>query len=257
MAASEDEANQMRAAIQQLQAQLQGLHAQATQAQTAAAQARPVPPEEPTRLESVVDMRLLNRLPSFNGDDSEWKTWSFVFESMASLVDLDGLMERCTAEPTEANLHLSAQTAEMQVRMKALYHVLITTCKGKALSLLQMCPRHNGAITWRRMKEEYEPRSGGRLTALLMGLLRPEWDKAAQTGAREWEQAWMLWEKNVNEYEAQSGEKFLGRHSYSDRHEMVTVGCAGNHQTKPCDNRRGLHTATEGGPRVHSFRSCV
>ena len=90
--------------------------------------------------------------------------------------------------------------------MKALHHILITACKGKCLTLLQMVPHHNGAIGWKRMKEEYEPKSGGRLTAILMGLLRPEWDAAAKQGAREWELAWKEWEEQVAMYEAQSGE---------------------------------------------------
>ena len=124
-------------------------------------------------------MRVFSRLPSFSGEDADWRQWSFVFESMAGLVHLDTMLDHCVTE-TEANLQLDRQSEDVAKKMKALYHILITTCKGKALTTLQMIPRHNGAIGWKRMKEEYEPKSGGRLTAILMGLLRPEWDSAAK-----------------------------------------------------------------------------
>ena len=57
------------------------------------------------------------------------------------------------------------------------------------MTIMQMVPKNNGAIGWRRLKAEYEPRSGGRLTAMLMGILKPEWDDAAHRGADVWEAA--------------------------------------------------------------------
>ena len=82
------------------------------------------------------------------------------------------------------------QTSDVQLRMKALYHLLVSTTRGRALTILQMVPKNNGAVAWKRLKAEYEPRSGGRLTAMLMGILRPEWDEAATRGADAWEAAW-------------------------------------------------------------------
>ena len=120
-------------------------------------------------------------------------------------MDLDAIL--LGAETTdEMSLEYSAQKKETQLRMKALYHLLASTTKGRALTILQMVPKNNGAIAWKRLKAEYEPRSGGRLTAMLMGILKPEWDGAATRGADAWEAAWKVWEKNINLYEAQAGE---------------------------------------------------
>eukprot|EP00959_Pyramimonas_sp_CCMP1952_P250600 5238039-Pyramimonas_sp.AAC.1 len=65
-----------------------------------------------------------------------------------------------------------------------------------------MVPKNNGAIGWKRLKEECEPKSGGRLTAMLMGVLKPEWETAIRGGVRTWEAAWKEWEKSVSLYEA-------------------------------------------------------
>ena len=71
---------------------------------------------------------------------------------------------------------------------------------------MQMAPKNNGAMGRRRLKLVYEPGSGGRLTAMLMRVLRPEWDEAALRGLDAWEAAWKVWEKNVSMYEVQDAE---------------------------------------------------
>ena len=68
----------------------------------------------------------------------------------------------------EADLDFAQQTPEIKLRMKALYHLLVATTRGRALTIMQMVPRNNGAIGWKRLKSECEPRSGGRLAAMLM-----------------------------------------------------------------------------------------
>ena len=157
------------------------------------------------KLESIIDTRIINKIGVFSGDDGDWKQYCFVFESTAGLVDLDAIL--LGAETTdEMSLKYCAQKKETQLRTKALYHLLVSTTKGRALTILQMAPKNNGAIAWERFKAEYEPRSGGRLTAMLMGILKPEWDEAATRGADAWKTAWKVWENNVNLYEAQAGE---------------------------------------------------
>ena len=65
MAATQEEANQLRQALQDLQAQL----AQVQLAQAAAT--TPGGPADDGQLHSVVDMRLLSRLPSFTEEDAD------------------------------------------------------------------------------------------------------------------------------------------------------------------------------------------
>ncbi|CAK0850526.1 unnamed protein product, partial [Prorocentrum cordatum] len=125
---------------------------------------RPESQAEDRRLESIVDTKILSRIGVFSGADEEWGQWCFVFESTAGLVDLEQIMTHCeNADETEL---------------------------GKALTILQMVPKNNGAIGWKRLKDECEPKSGGRLTAMLMGVLKPEWETAIRGGIRMWEAAW-------------------------------------------------------------------
>ena len=135
------------------------------------------------KLESIIDTRIIGKIGSFSGNDEDWKHWCFVFESTVGLVDLEGVIFE-SENTEEVDLMFLNQTPEVQLRMKALYHLLVATTRGRALTILQMVPRNNGAIGWKRLKAEYEPRSGGRLTAMLMGVLKPEWDEAAKKGVR-------------------------------------------------------------------------
>ena len=119
MATTPEEAVQLRAVVQNLQQQLAAVQLNQQQqaqqqAQANAAQAAAAPPEE-KQLQSIVDVRLLQRLPAFTGEDGDWRQWSFVFESMAGLVHLDALLDHCVAE-TEVSLVLGNQTPMSQGR---------------------------------------------------------------------------------------------------------------------------------------------
>ncbi|CAK0822283.1 unnamed protein product [Prorocentrum cordatum] len=194
----------MEAALQELQ-RIVGEQAAQIQRLTEGAQ-RPEAQAEDRRLESIVDTKILSRIGVFSGADEEWRQWCFVFESTAGLVDLEQIMTHCE-NTDETELGWATQSERVQLRMKVLYHLLIAATRGKALTILQMVPKNNGAIGWKRLKDEYEPKSGGRLTAMLMGVLKPEWETAIRGGIRTWEAAWKEWEKSVSLYEAQSLEK--------------------------------------------------
>ncbi|CAK0836500.1 unnamed protein product, partial [Prorocentrum cordatum] len=191
----------MEAALQELQ-RIVGEQAAQIQRLTE----RPESQAEDRRLESIVDTKILSRIGVFSGSDEEWRQWFFVFESTAGLVDLEQIMTHCE-NTDETELGWATQPERVQLRMKVLYHLLIATTRGKALTILQMVPKNNGAIGWKRLKDECEPKSGGRLTAMLMGVIKPEWETAIRGGIRMWEAAWKEWEKSVSLYEAQSLER--------------------------------------------------
>ena len=158
------------------------------------------------RLISIVDGNIVNKIGLFSGEDEDWKQWCFIFESTAGLIDLDSVLAVSEEVVDEKVLTYSVQTDEIKLRMKALYHLLVSTTRGRALTIMQMVPKGNGAIGWRRLRAEYEPRSAGRLTAMLMGILKPEWEEAACHGPNAWEAVWKECEKNVASYETQAGE---------------------------------------------------
>ena len=103
MTATQEEANQLRQALHNVQAQLAQVQLQQAEATTAGS------PADDGQLHNVVDMWLLSRLHSFTKEDAEWRQWSFVFESMTGLVHLNTRMQLCVTEP-EANLDISIHT---------------------------------------------------------------------------------------------------------------------------------------------------
>ena len=52
---------------------------------------------------------------------------------------------------------------------RALFSLLVAKCEGKAFGIVQLCPKGNGLEAWRRLKDEFEGRSGNRLAAMLRG----------------------------------------------------------------------------------------
>ena len=41
-----------------------------------------------------VDPRVMNKCPTFSGGDTEWSEWSFIFESVTAMANLEPAMER-------------------------------------------------------------------------------------------------------------------------------------------------------------------
>ena len=72
--------------------------------------------------------------------------------------------------------------------------------RGKAATIARSAERQNGADIWRLLKEEYEPRTGSRLSALLVGILDPRWADDTAGFAVDLRQ----WETSVRVYEDQA-----------------------------------------------------
>ena len=61
----------------------------------------------------------------------------------------------------------------------------------------------NGFLAWKLICAEFQPQVGGRHNAMLTALLHPDWSRSA-----DFEVGKAAWEKNIIQYEAQSGERF-------------------------------------------------
>ena len=77
---------------------------------------------ENKKLETIIDTRILGKIGVFGGDDQGWKQWCFVFESIAGLIDLDTIL-LASATEDEGKLVFANQTSDVQLRMKAFYHL--------------------------------------------------------------------------------------------------------------------------------------
>ena len=66
-----------------------------------------------------VDPRVMNKCPTFSGRDTEWSEWSFIFESVAAMANLEPVME--SAFTVSAEKTLAELTPEMKLGAKQLY----------------------------------------------------------------------------------------------------------------------------------------
>ena len=175
----------------------------------------------------MIDPKAYGRPRSFSGADEEWDGWAFVARSHLSLLteDAEHWLEVAEAAPGgSASVLLAALTAEARDFARVLYHVLVSTVQGKALAVIRGGERANGLQCWVLLCDEYEPKSGSRLTTLLCGLLAPPWQGLEGPAFLR---ALAAWEVEARRYESQSQEAIgegikvatLMRHApESDRH---------------------------------------
>ena len=93
----------------------------------------------------------MNKCPTFSGRDTEWSDWSFIFESVAAMANLEPAMEGAftgLAEKPFAEL-----TPEMKLSAKQLYYLLVNTARReKALTLVRSAEKHHGIAAWKRIE---------------------------------------------------------------------------------------------------------
>ena len=66
------------------------------------------------------------------------------------------------------NIHMDPDTRALSAQ---LYYMLIMVCQEGAQKLLEHAGDTEGGVAWRRLLDEYEPRTAGRQCALLQELL--------------------------------------------------------------------------------------
>ena len=119
---------QLAQALAEVRQQLGEAHRLAMEAQRAGVQSS-------TTSTGHVDPRVINTWSTFSGRDTEWSEWSFIFESVAAMANLEPAMEGALtglAEKTLAEL-----TPEMKLSAKHLHCLLVNTVRRKALTLCQ------------------------------------------------------------------------------------------------------------------------
>ena len=142
--------------------------------------------------------------------------WSLKFEAFTSLLGWDDAMTTAAMHGTEVSLQGVEQAVTETAR--ALFSLLVAKCEGKAFGIVQLCPKGNGLEAWRRLKDEYEGRSGNRLAAMLRGILNPRERRTRDSdNNREFLESLNDWEILTSEYRAASGE------NVSDRVLVATI----------------------------------
>eukprot|EP00971_Amphidinium_carterae_P161436 3201019-Amphidinium_carterae.1 len=126
-----------------------------------------------------IDIKTLRYPGEFSGREADWRQWCFKWEAYTALLGMEDEMTIAARSSPEALRGEQGQSAETTSRSRRLYHMLATSVAGKALIRVRACERGNGFEAWARLKEEYEPRQGGRRTGMLIGLLNPQWPSSA------------------------------------------------------------------------------
>lgn len=126
---------------------------------------------------SLIETRACGRLRTFSGNEEDWATWSFVARSDLDLLSVGFRELLVSAEAAgQATEIRQADMSDMaRTHSWTLFNVLTQSAEGRALSVIMNSEASNGLQAWRMPIDAYEPRVGGRYTAMLMGIIGPQW----------------------------------------------------------------------------------
>ena len=119
------------AMVEQLAQALTEVRQQLGEAQRLAQEAQRAGVQASVASTRQVDPRVMNKCPTFSGRDTEWSEWSFIYESVAAMANLEPVME--SAFTGSAEKPISDLTPEMKLGAEQL---LVNTVHAKALSEL-------------------------------------------------------------------------------------------------------------------------
>ena len=174
--------------------------------QAAAARTTPISGGSELRqqIRSVVDPRILERVRDFSGRDEDFAEWHVRMCSLAELLGLGDEMRVACSEPYEATMDMGAlPDEECRDKARALYHILLQACSGKAMTIVRAVPEHNGLVAWRRLINEYRPEVASRHNAMLMALLTPAFVDRQPLMAQM-----SAWELSIVEYQRAISKSF-------------------------------------------------
>eukprot|EP00971_Amphidinium_carterae_P063549 1257648-Amphidinium_carterae.1 len=145
----------------------------------------------------LVDTRALGRPREFKSIRSEWQDWAFHFKAFLSGANAQAGQALDEAARADKEISMTDLGPARESLARQLYLALSLQVSGEALVKVQNVRDHNGLEAWRRLCDEYEPRTKGQQRHRLTKLLRPE--KAASVDRTMY--AIEAWEKEVAEYE--------------------------------------------------------
>jgi len=146
---------------------------------------------------SLVDTKAVGSLGVFDGTDAKFNEWAFKSRAWFSLLapvtvggaTVGDFLDAAKNETSEVDLDMAAYGVQALAASVTVFNVLAQRTEGKAFKIVRKCDQSNGLLAWYRLYHEYEPPTGGRLSALLAGLLSPDWTKTTDFVATltEWE----------------------------------------------------------------------
>ena len=145
----------------------------------------------------------MEKILIFDGNEAHFAEWRFTFQAMCGLLGLEEVLRQSIlSTDDEASLNVYAQQPYVSLKNKAVYYLLLASCRGRPQVLVRGVPKHAGLVAWRQMVRLYEPLVGSRLNAMLVGVLSPVW---RQSDSYQFEEHLIAWDTRITEYERDSG----------------------------------------------------
>ena len=194
---------QLEAALLQTRAAVENATARAVAAETAASHAAQQPDgvDSPSRRTALVDTRVLGRPRGFDGKEAHWKGFRFTFLGYCGAIDpsLRELLVQAEIEPDTGVLLNAALAADVRQKSAQIYYMLVMLLEEPAQRMLEHAGESEGLAAWRRLADEFEPKTAGRHAGMLLNLLRYEFSGEPRAALDEFEVL-------VRNYEKSSGE---------------------------------------------------
>ncbi|CAK0848676.1 unnamed protein product, partial [Prorocentrum cordatum] len=152
----------------------------------------------------LLDSRGVGKVPTFSGKREDFEDWIFPFGSYCGLLGWTAGLDRSrdAEEPLTAD-DLGEQGVQVG---RSLYHLLASTTKGTAQSIVKLCPRGDGFEAMRRLRKEYRPRLNEEHGQMLQQISRPLWWKDRE-GKERFAEVLIAWDERISRYERATGEQ--------------------------------------------------
>jgi hypothetical protein len=152
----------------------------------------------------LIDQRGTAKVPTFSGRRTEFEGWILLFESYCGLLGWERFLDSAKASSEEIEVLSLSDEAERVGR--SLYHLLVSTTKGTALSIVRLTERGNGFEAFQRLMVEFRPRLSEEHGTMLQMILTPRWWKDRES-KQTFTEILICWDMMIARYEQSSGEK--------------------------------------------------
>ena len=96
---------------------------------------------------TLLDARGLAKPASFSGTEDGWKDLSFVYMSYVAMLDHEIYEAMVAAAERDREIDVDSMAADLQIKGRTLYHMLVMLVKGRAMQILRSAASGNGFET--------------------------------------------------------------------------------------------------------------
>ena len=97
---------------------------------------------------SFVDLKGVAKPPQFSGSADHWSEFRYKLESVAGLLNLDGLMD-AAVRADDMELAQARQDPDIRAKGALLYNMLVQVTHGRALAIVRLVEKPSGLLAWR------------------------------------------------------------------------------------------------------------